>query len=379
MSAFEPRDDALWADAGYRCAICQIRVTRAPTQGKTDGTRLGSPVLIDPEGSRGRTASQGLAEDFVLLCNVDAVNVSADRSTFSPAELHRLKSVVERVHASRLEFAARGEHPVRVGTHIAWFANSDEAYLFLKIVNDSLTETIVVNSAIVGGPTPVAVTSPGRRLPTEVEPGDLFETWVPLNRLNPGAGDVHDMVQVTLDDGRVISSTRNLDVARAGVVGGPGRPLSGVNVNWAILDDPSPNTWDVFISHAWEDKHDVADPLNAALTRLGLSVWYDTTAMRIGSSLRQSIDEGVANSAFAVLVISPDFLKKGWTRYELDGLTQMKINGLQATLPIWHRITKDELMRFSPSLTGLLARNTSEFTVEQIAAEIAATVRPNLQ
>jgi len=44
-------------------------------------------------------------------------------------------------------------------------------------------------------------------------------------------------------------------------------------------------------------------------------------------------------------------------------------------LPIWHRITKAEVVSYSPSLADKLARNTSDFTLEEIAEEIASLIR----
>ena len=41
------------------------------------------------------------------------------------------------------------------------------------------------------------------------------------------------------------------------------------------VDAPDERVFDVFISHASEDKDEVVRPLAAALQRAGLSVWYD--------------------------------------------------------------------------------------------------------
>ena len=57
-------------------------------------------------------------------------------------------------------------------------------------------------------------------------------------------------------------------------------------------------TWDVFISHASEDKEAVARPLRDALTRRGITVWLDETQMRIGHSRRRRIDDGIRSSRF---------------------------------------------------------------------------------
>ena len=92
--------------------------------------------------------------------------------------------------------------------------------------------------------------------------------------------------------------------------------------------------------------------------------------VQIGDSLRRKIDKGIAKSNFGVIVISRDFINKGWTNYEIDGLITRAVNGEQTMLPIWHNITKRELIDYSPSLADKLARSTTDFTVEEIADEI---------
>lgn len=132
---------------------------------------------------------------------------------------------------------------------------------------------------------------------------------------------------------------------------------------------------DVFISHASEDKDEIVRPLAIALKNAGLSVWYDEFEIRIGDSLRQKIDKGLAKSRFGIVVLSRNFIKKGWTNYELDGIITKVISGEQVLLPIWHNITKQEVVDFSPSIADKLARNTANYTVEEIAAEIAELIK----
>lgn len=156
-------------------------------------------------------------------------------------------------------------------------------------------------------------------------------------------------------------------------------PLSRIvyedEVESFLFDDTYEKEYDVFISHASEDKDAVARPLAEALRNNGLSVWYDEFELRIGDSLRRKIDKGIANSNFGVIVISRDFISKGWTNYELDGLITRAVNGEQTMLPVWHNITKREVINYSPSLADKLARSTTDFTVEEIADEIADLIR----
>ncbi len=136
--------------------------------------------------------------------------------------------------------------------------------------------------------------------------------------------------------------------------------------------------YDVFISHASEDKDSVVRPLALALKEKGVNVWYDEFELKIGDSLRRKIDQGLSKSKFGIVVISRSFIKKGWTNYELDGLMTKAISGQQILLPIWHDITKQEVIDYSPSLADKVARNTSQETVEEIASEVAELIHSSI-
>lgn len=110
------------------------------------------------------------------------------------------------------------------------------------------------------------------------------------------------------------------------------------------------------------------------LQQQGLKVWYDEFELKIGDSLRRKIDKGLANSRFGIVVLSKDFIRKGWTNYELDGIITRSVSGEQVVLPIWHNITKQEVIDYSPSLADKVARNTAVYTIEEIACEIAEVI-----
>ena len=149
----------------------------------------------------------------------------------------------------------------------------------------------------------------------------------------------------------------------------------------SLIQDNSPPSiaqeareYDVFISHASEDK-EIVGSLADALVDEGLDVWYDEFALDIGDSLRQKIDRGLSKSRVGLVVLSPSFMKKGWTNYELDGIVTRAVTGEQILLPIWHNITKEQVVDFSPSLADKVARSTATHTVEEIATEIAELLR----
>jgi hypothetical protein len=43
-------------------------------------------------------------------------------------------------------------------------------------------------------------------------------------------------------------------------------------------------------------------------------------------------------------------------------------------LPIWHKISKNEVLSYSPIIADLVALNISNFTIEELAKEIAKAV-----
>jgi len=135
--------------------------------------------------------------------------------------------------------------------------------------------------------------------------------------------------------------------------------------------------FDVFISHASEDKDSFVRPLAAALVRLGLRVWYDEATLTLGDSLRQKIDQGLASSTYGVVILSEAFLAKNWPQAELDALWAREMEGQKVILPIWHGITREAILRHSPLLAAKLARSTDR-GVENIAQEIYSIVRPNV-
>lgn len=128
--------------------------------------------------------------------------------------------------------------------------------------------------------------------------------------------------------------------------------------------------YDVFISHSSADKEEFVRPLALELQNLGIKVWYDEFELKMGDSLRRSIDQGLINSRYGIVVLSSSFFKRDWTNYELDGFVNKEMNGLKVILPIWHKVSKDEVQKFSLSLADKVALNSSIYSVKEIAEEI---------
>lgn len=50
--------------------------------------------------------------------------------------------------------------------------------------------------------------------------------------------------------------------------------------------------------------------------------------------------------------------------------------GRQLILPIWHHVTRDDVIGYSPSLADKVARSTADVPIEELAGEIASVVHP---
>jgi hypothetical protein len=124
--------------------------------------------------------------------------------------------------------------------------------------------------------------------------------------------------------------------------------------------ESSGETYDCFISYAGEDRSDVAEPLANQLKDKGLKVWYDRFQLKLGDSIRRTIDDGLAKSRFGVVILSPSFFEKEFPQNELDALFQLQVEGRKVILPIWHRVDKDDVQAKAPLIADLMAAKTSE-------------------
>lgn len=136
--------------------------------------------------------------------------------------------------------------------------------------------------------------------------------------------------------------------------------------------------YDVFISHASEDKEEIARPLSEFLLSLGVGVWYDEFTLDIGDSLSRSIDKGFSASRFGVVILSPSFFSKGWPQHELAGLVSKDVAYGKTILPVWHKITAEEIRKVSPTLVDKVAVTTNALSIKEIGLKIIKVARPEI-
>jgi hypothetical protein len=136
--------------------------------------------------------------------------------------------------------------------------------------------------------------------------------------------------------------------------------------------------YDLFISHASEDKEMFVRPLANYLTGTGLNLWYDELSLRLGDSLRANIDLGLRDSRFGLVVLSHAFFAKKWPQEELNGLFAKEIIGDKTILPIWHGVSHRDVANYSPILADRVAVQSSQ-GLDKVVEAILKAIHPEVQ
>ncbi|WP_020211236.1 toll/interleukin-1 receptor domain-containing protein [Flavobacterium rivuli] len=144
-----------------------------------------------------------------------------------------------------------------------------------------------------------------------------------------------------------------------------------------------------FISHDLRDKELIAKRLALGLNSRLCYVWYDEYSLKIGDSLRESIEDGIKNAQKCILILTKNYLNNpGWGKREFDSIfTREMIYNERIVLPIWFDVTKEEIYEYSPSLADTFAlvwpspQNKNEDVykqeIEQIISKIHSAIISN--
>lgn len=136
--------------------------------------------------------------------------------------------------------------------------------------------------------------------------------------------------------------------------------------------------YDLFISHASEDKDEIVRPMATILERLSVRVWYDESSLQLGDSLTASIDKGLRQSRYGLLVLSKAFLGKNWPDYEYRSLLTRQIDGESVILPLWYDVTKEEVKAYSLFLTDIKGLAVTRDNMNVVIPAIVKVVRPDI-
>lgn len=148
---------------------------------------------------------------------------------------------------------------------------------------------------------------------------------------------------------------------------------TGAPVIEASMGNTADEKYDVFISHAHEDKETFVEPLARFLRERGIKVWYDRFVLKPGDSLSKTIEVGLARSPYGVLVLSQSFFAKRWPETEYRTLLALG----RRIIPVWHGVSREDVARYSPILLDIFAID-SKHGVESAGRQIITVVRPDL-
>jgi TIR domain len=132
-----------------------------------------------------------------------------------------------------------------------------------------------------------------------------------------------------------------------------------------------PDRRDLFLCHAWDDREGSAADLHRELKANGATVWFSEEDIPLGSLMTREIDKGLRNSRIGIVLVTPALLKsignEGIAEKELAVLLNSR-----RVVPVTHGVTFDELYDVSPMLASHAGLSTTESSLDEVAAKIAA-------
>ena len=133
-----------------------------------------------------------------------------------------------------------------------------------------------------------------------------------------------------------------------------------------------------FISHDSHDKDRIARPLAIELARRGCPVWFDEYSLRVGTSLRESIERGIKECSKCVLIISRNFLdNRGWTKTEFNSIfTRELLEKSNYMLPVWVDVSRQDVYDYCSSLADKVAVKWTE-DVREVSRRLSIEILSN--
>ncbi len=134
-----------------------------------------------------------------------------------------------------------------------------------------------------------------------------------------------------------------------------------------------PESRDIFLCHAWDDRGGVAKELHDLLESRGVSVWFSEKDVALGTPLLREIDKGLAKSRVGIVLVTPALLR----RLRGEGIADKELSALLARdllVPILHDTTYEALREVSPLLGSRSGLSTAEASMADVAAKLAELV-----
>lgn len=314
------------------------------------------------------------AKFSVHLTDTIAVNIVSLESVITePLVVNAVRKFIDTKQAV---FYPEGGHPVQL--QIVTVESSDYDYKSKKFVYHKATDEEIVE--FLKRKVYWLGFKRGNQL-TQVCIADLYDSvylGVSAERLQQAAAILAAEGFVQIDSSglyanagtKLLQAARTLNSERAAFFKAKVLQEASVQAQSATGTSEGSALLDVFVSHATEDKAYV-EPLVEALGAAGIRVWFDKSALEWGDDLRSSIDRGLANCRYGIVVFSKAFLqKKKWTEYELNSLFALEQPGRKVILPIWHDIRRDDLLQYGAGFADRLAKMLPKDSYEDIVESL---------
>ena len=204
---------------------------------------------------------------------------------------------------------------------------------------------------------PASGTAAGSASTLGIQPGG----HVPPQKMAPESTVAENGPTANLPPPRPVAGT-----GRGGAAGSGTAPSGGVGSPPASTGGGT----DAFLSYHHEAKDSAAKPLVEGLEERGVTVWWDSTAMRIRDELSLKIKEGLDGARCGVVIVSRGYLDSDWGKTELGAMFG---KGLPI-FPILHGATAEEAQKRLPVLLGRLMR-VWDVSPESIMDEIAGAIK----
>lgn len=135
--------------------------------------------------------------------------------------------------------------------------------------------------------------------------------------------------------------------------------------------------YDLFISHASEDKLPFVESLVDELNSLGLNLFYDKRSIGISENIVWGVNKGFRDLKYGtVVVISPRFLDKSWCNEELSISYSLKIEDSKKLIPIFLNMSVEDIKKHYPILRATKMIDGS-MDIRAIANQIDNNIKGN--
>ena len=130
-----------------------------------------------------------------------------------------------------------------------------------------------------------------------------------------------------------------------------------------------------FIAHDSRDKKEVAEPIAVGLQKRMCPVWYDEFSLRVGASLRESIEKGIKEAETCIVILSPHFFSNdGWSKAEFDSIYSREIiEKKRVILPVWHGVSKEDVYNYCPMLVDRFGV-TTELGIDEVVRRLHVAI-----